>query len=109
MAMTVVKGKAKVWAQGNWIEEARVRTEEYHRRGPSGPAVWVLTQGKSIPNGAIPTGNEHGQNLYTSRSLHEVSSLKLLALVSFLFSAFRMLLVGGYSQIMFSSLLTNDF
>jgi len=65
------EGKARVWARGNWIEEARARGEELRRNGPQGPTVWVLTQGKRIPNGAIVIGDEHGRSLYSSRAFHE--------------------------------------
>jgi len=65
------EGKAKVWARNNWIEEARSRTDVLRTQGPSGPAVWVLTRGKSIPDRAIATGQEHGRKLYSSRAFHE--------------------------------------
>jgi len=65
------EGKSKVWAHGKWLEEARGRTEALQRHGRSEPAVWVLTHGKSIPNGAIVTGQEHGRNLYTGRAFYE--------------------------------------
>jgi hypothetical protein len=76
--LTPVKKKG----YSNWIEEARARTEALHKRGrsESEPAAWVLTHGKTIPKGAIVTGQEHGHNLYSSRAFHEVRFLKLVGL-----------------------------
>ena len=73
--LTLVKGKARVWARNNWLEEARDRTKAFYNQGPQGPAVWILTQGKTIPNGAIAAGEEHGHKLYSSRAFHEVRLL----------------------------------
>jgi hypothetical protein len=65
------EGKARDWARNNWIDEARARTDALRRQGRQGPTVWVLTHGKSIPSGAIVTGQERGRNLYSSRTFHE--------------------------------------
>ncbi|KAG6820513.1 hypothetical protein H0H93_015986 [Arthromyces matolae] len=51
-----------------WVDEARARTETFHREGPRGPATWVLTQGKDFPPSAIEAGNHHSSPLYISRA-----------------------------------------
>jgi len=51
-----------------WVNEARMRTEQYNRDGPRGPATWVLTQGKDIPRYAIEVGKEHSSPLYICRA-----------------------------------------
>jgi len=73
LAFTLVKGKARVCARSNWIEEARARTDSFYHRGPTGPATWVLTHGTFIPKGAIVVGEEHGRNLYSNRAFYDVS------------------------------------
>ncbi|RDB25307.1 hypothetical protein Hypma_008057 [Hypsizygus marmoreus] len=50
-----------------WLNDARTRTEHFNRNGPSGPATWVLTQGRNIPQGAI----EVSDGLYICRAYHE--------------------------------------
>ncbi|KAG6886259.1 hypothetical protein C0993_006669 [Termitomyces sp. T159_Od127] len=44
--------------RANWINEARVRTEQFHREGPRGPATWLLIQGKDFPPRALEVGRE---------------------------------------------------
>ncbi|KAI0916956.1 hypothetical protein AcV5_007557 [Taiwanofungus camphoratus] len=63
--------KAQVWALQNWLHEAQARTQQYYQNGPRGPVTWVLTEGKNIPNGAIPGGEQNGQALYICRGFHE--------------------------------------
>ncbi|KAG6866621.1 hypothetical protein C0991_000731 [Blastosporella zonata] len=54
-----------------WVNEARARTNQFHREGPKGPATWVLAQGKDFPSYAIKVGDEHSQPLYICRAYHE--------------------------------------
>jgi hypothetical protein len=100
MQLIPVKGKARDWARNNWIDEARARTDALRRQGRQGPTVWVLTHGKSIPSGAIVTGQERGRNLYSSRTFHEVCPFQFDASISYLSFECRVLSV--------SSLFTTD-
>ncbi|KDR70428.1 hypothetical protein GALMADRAFT_884972 [Galerina marginata CBS 339.88] len=61
-------GRAEGWAHGNWISEAKERTDLYHRNGTNEAALWVLTHGKSIPRDAILVGKEKSWNLYICRA-----------------------------------------
>ncbi|KAF8800973.1 carbohydrate-binding module family 12 protein [Phlegmacium glaucopus] len=67
------QGKAEGWAHGNWIQEAKAHTESFYRNGTNEPATWVLTQGQTIPRGAILVGREHSWNLYICRAFHDNS------------------------------------
>ncbi|KIK67036.1 carbohydrate-binding module family 12 protein [Collybiopsis luxurians FD-317 M1] len=60
--------KADAWALQNWIHEAEARRVEYRKRGPRGPAQWILNQGKDIPANAILVGPEHDWNLWICRA-----------------------------------------
>ncbi|GLB37266.1 putative protein of unknown function (DUF3421) [Lyophyllum shimeji] len=51
-----------------WVNEARMRAEQFNRNGPQGPATWLLTQGKDIPRYAIEVGREHSAPLYICRA-----------------------------------------
>ncbi|KAF9485759.1 carbohydrate-binding module family 12 protein [Pholiota conissans] len=62
---------AEGWASGNWLNEAKERTEAYHRNGTQEPCTWVLTQGKHIPKGAILVGPEKSWNLYICRAFYD--------------------------------------
>ncbi|PPQ70209.1 hypothetical protein CVT26_014466 [Gymnopilus dilepis] len=63
--------RADGWARGNWIQEAKARTEQYHRNGTDEPCLWVFTQGKQIPKGAILVGREKSWNLYICRAFYD--------------------------------------
>ncbi|QRV96618.1 hypothetical protein RhiJN_24636 [Ceratobasidium sp. AG-Ba] len=64
--------KAQAWALQNWITDAQRRAQLFHRNGPSGPATWVLTHGKNIPQGAFQAGQENdGTPLYFGRTFFE--------------------------------------
>ena len=72
---SVIQDKAEAWARTNWINEARARTEAYRQNGSQEPYTWVLTHGKSIPQGAILVGKEKSWNLYICRAFEDVSLL----------------------------------
>jgi len=65
--------KAQTWALSNWLNEARSRSDDYRNNGPRGPAAWVLTEGKNIPNNAILVGEEtkHGWRMYSCRAFFD--------------------------------------
>jgi len=65
--------KAQVWGLQNWIRDAQNRTEEFHQREPTAPTTWILTHGKTIPEGAIVGGEEHGRPVFIARAFHEGS------------------------------------
>ncbi|KAF4598399.1 hypothetical protein EYR38_006801 [Pleurotus pulmonarius] len=60
--------KAQAWGAQNWLADAQARSEAFKRNGPSGPATWVLTEGKNIPRDAILVGQEKSWNLYICRA-----------------------------------------
>lgn len=66
------KKEAQARAFETWVGSARARTEEYNRNGPTGPAIWILTHGKKIPQEAIEIGKEQSWSLYTCRAYYEV-------------------------------------
>lgn len=70
-----LQAKAAAWTVQNWMQEAQVRTEAFHRNGPQGPATWVLVHGKEIPQGALQAGEENGNVFFACRTFHEVSIL----------------------------------
>jgi len=52
----------------NWLRGALIRTEDYYRNGPRGPATWILTEGRDIPNGAFVAGLDRDlERLYVAR------------------------------------------
>ncbi|KAH9948840.1 carbohydrate-binding module family 12 protein [Amylocystis lapponica] len=63
--------KANVWALQNWLHEAEARTQDFFANGPRGPATWILNEGNSVPQGAIPGGEQQGRTLYICRGFHE--------------------------------------
>ncbi|KAJ3516540.1 hypothetical protein NLJ89_g1050 [Agrocybe chaxingu] len=65
------EAKAQAWSRENWLNDARARTQAFHQQGPSAPATWLLTHGKSIPKGAILVGREKSWNLYISRAYYD--------------------------------------
>jgi hypothetical protein len=65
------EAQAGGWAQGNWINDAKARTEQYNRVGTNDAATWVLTHGKTIPRGAILVGKEKSWNLYICRAYYD--------------------------------------
>ncbi|CAL1707879.1 unnamed protein product [Somion occarium] len=65
--------KANIWALQSWLKEARARTDDFYRNGPRAPTTWILVEGKNIPQGALPGGEENGQPLYICRAFHEGS------------------------------------
>ncbi|OBZ69044.1 hypothetical protein A0H81_11214 [Grifola frondosa] len=65
--------KALTWQLQGWLREAQARTQRYHQLGPEGPVSWILVEGKTIPSGAIPGGEERGQPLYICRAFHDGS------------------------------------
>ncbi|KAG6813692.1 hypothetical protein H0H92_008540 [Tricholoma furcatifolium] len=50
-----------------WVNEARARTEQFHREGPTGPTTWLLTQGKNFPQYAIEVGQQRSFPVFISR------------------------------------------
>ncbi|EJD41659.1 hypothetical protein AURDEDRAFT_169317 [Auricularia subglabra TFB-10046 SS5] len=62
---------AAIWGAQNWLTDAQRRTQEFYRRGPTGPATWILTNGTNIPQGAIKGGEERGETLYIGRAYYE--------------------------------------
>jgi hypothetical protein len=66
------QGKADEWSHGNWLQEAKDRTNNYHRNGGGNePATWVLTHNQVIPKGAILVGREKSWNLYICRAFYD--------------------------------------
>ncbi|KAG5637226.1 hypothetical protein H0H81_005348 [Sphagnurus paluster] len=63
--------KEEAAGRTHWVNEARSRTEQFYRNGPQGPATWVLTQNKSIPQYAIEVGREKNVPLYICRAYHD--------------------------------------
>jgi len=63
--------KAQVWALQNWLQEAEARTQDFYNNGPRGPATWILAEGGSVPDGAIPGGEQQGKPLFICRGFHE--------------------------------------
>lgn len=72
-SLVALQEKVEAWAKGNWLSEAQARLAQYKSNGPSGPASWVLTQGKSIPKGALEVGPENSWMLYICRAAYDVS------------------------------------
>jgi len=50
-----------------------MRTRNFYGHGPSGPANWVLTRGKQIPDGALSVAPEANSAVYLARAFHKVS------------------------------------
>lgn len=67
------KKKAYTWGLQNWLKEAKDRTDAFYQHGPRSPTTWILAQGRNIPQGAIPGGEENGQPIYICRAFHEGS------------------------------------
>ena len=65
-----------VWSHDNWLNEAKERRDKYLMNGSSQAAIWVLTEGRTIPKGAILVGREHSWNLYICRAFHDVHSFQ---------------------------------
>jgi len=65
------QAKADAWSHDNWLQEARVRRDNYHRHGSNDPVTWVLTRGQDIPKGAILVGREKSWNLYICRAFYD--------------------------------------
>jgi len=63
--------KTHNWARDNWEKDAQIRTEQYQNGMRQGPATWILTHGKTIPQDAIVVGQEHDWTLYICRAYHE--------------------------------------
>jgi len=65
--------KATTWGLQNWLQEAQVRTAEYHRSGrvESGSVTWVLVHGKNFPADAIHGVEESGKITYIARAYQE--------------------------------------
>ncbi|KAI8825758.1 uncharacterized protein EV422DRAFT_600244 [Fimicolochytrium jonesii] len=66
------------WGYSNWEQDARRRQGEYleaiKNNAPLPPVCWVLTNGNSIPAGALKGGQEaNGTPLYIARAFHENS------------------------------------
>jgi len=61
----------KVESHGDWVKQAKHRTEAYNKDGTDQPCMWVLTEGKHIPKGAILVGPEQSWNLYICRAFYE--------------------------------------
>jgi hypothetical protein len=51
-----------------WLTVAAKRTDKFYRTGPEGPATWVLTHGKNIPQGAVEVSKERSFGLYICRA-----------------------------------------
>ncbi|KAF9264198.1 carbohydrate-binding module family 12 protein [Marasmius fiardii PR-910] len=60
--------KSELWALGNWAREAQARRNQWNQHGLTAPVMWIYNEGKSIPNGAITTGQEHDWTLYICRA-----------------------------------------
>ncbi|KAF5389477.1 hypothetical protein D9757_004348 [Collybiopsis confluens] len=56
------------WAVQNWVHDGEARRIEYGKRGPQGPAQWILNRGKDIPANAIVVGPEHDWMLWICRA-----------------------------------------
>ncbi|KAF7362069.1 Carbohydrate-binding module family 12 protein [Mycena venus] len=63
--------KAQTWSLQNWVHDAEARTAQYRQYGPSGPATWILNQGKNIPQEAIVVGQEKSWTLYICRAFYD--------------------------------------
>lgn len=55
----------------HWIQEARERRDRYYSVRSHEAATWVLTEGQTIPEGAILVGREKTWNLYICRAFHD--------------------------------------
>jgi len=62
--------KAEAWALGNWISEARARTQRYRTEGATETVTWVLVESKEeIPQDAIIGGQDNGgESFFVARS-----------------------------------------
>ena len=69
---SVLQKKAAVWALQRWLRDAQERTAAFYQNGPTSPTTWLLVQGKSFPQDAIPGGEENGEPLYICRGFHDV-------------------------------------
>ncbi|TCD60079.1 hypothetical protein EIP91_010773 [Steccherinum ochraceum] len=67
-----------VLTEKDWHDDAQDRTQRFNQEGhaPGQPFTWVLVNGKNIPPGAMPGGEEAGQPLYIARG-HINESLQL--------------------------------
>lgn len=65
--------KAVAWGLQQWLRDAQVRTENFHRNGPSTPVTWLLVHGKNVPNDLIQGGEERGDPLFICRSFYNGS------------------------------------
>ena len=68
--------KAHVWALNNWLRDAQARTRAFYNGQTQGPVTWIYTEGKNIPQQAIPGGQETYdrkgfQRLYICRAYYE--------------------------------------
>ncbi|TFK44555.1 carbohydrate-binding module family 12 protein [Crucibulum laeve] len=63
--------QAQTWALQRWLNEAKNRTDQYQRNGPSGPVTWVLTEGTNIPRNAIEVGLLQAQKFYICRAFFD--------------------------------------
>lgn len=62
--------------ENRWLKDALARTEYYYRHGPRGPATWVLTLGKDLPEGAFNASSAPGREVepvYVARSFLQVT------------------------------------
>jgi len=63
---------AEAWSQGNWMNDAKTRTEQFNQNGPTAPVTWVLVHGTNIPQDAIEGGRDgDGSPLYVARAYYE--------------------------------------
>ncbi|KAI0067170.1 hypothetical protein BV25DRAFT_1911842 [Artomyces pyxidatus] len=64
--------KALTWSFQSWLKDAERRTNVFREQGPQGPTTWVLTQGHTIPAGALIGGTDaHGNPIYIARAFIE--------------------------------------
>ncbi|KIY65687.1 carbohydrate-binding module family 12 protein [Cylindrobasidium torrendii FP15055 ss-10] len=63
--------KALNWSLSNWAQDAENRRRDYHQRGPTGPATWILNSGKDMPRDAIRVMRSGDADIYICRAFYE--------------------------------------
>lgn len=59
----------------SWTKDAQYRAQAYMSGQASGPVSWVLSEGRFIPQDAIPGGHDHNDygTLFIARGFHRGS------------------------------------
>ncbi|KAG8213992.1 hypothetical protein J3R82DRAFT_10742 [Butyriboletus roseoflavus] len=63
--------EAQAWSASKWVEDSRIRTQQWRAGQYNGPVAWIWNEGRSIPRDAIQGGEERGEVLYICRAYHE--------------------------------------